>query len=336
MLLSLLAATVALAGQTSPINITCQDPSTSLPVAAKIEDAYAQYPESPLIYNGQLLFVDYSFDRIAIASTGSTFWSMKGCGPSAVTLFHDTFLVTCYDDNSIVQLTSDGKNTLARIAKGKDGSGFLGPNDFGLDSVGGVYFTASGVWDVSAPAQGAVYYIPSPTSFDKVITENIYQVASGIHYPNGLAVIHRGRTLLVSATLANTVYSYQIYKICTEQETRFTLSRPKIFADLNVVAYQRDLIGGYMGPDGIRLKDGVLYQAQFGGARILKFREDGALIGTINFKSPFRNHTNVWVDGTTLYATATTEIDRANGSTVYPGVVMSINDPKLKTRKELD
>ncbi|ORY46592.1 hypothetical protein BCR33DRAFT_715638 [Rhizoclosmatium globosum] len=196
---------------------------------------------------------------------------MAGCGPSAVTLFHDTFLVTCYDDNSINR-------------KRKDGSGFLGPNDFGLDSVGGVYFTASGVWDVSAPAQGAVYYIPSPTSLDKVITENIYQVASE-------SIIQ----MVWLATLANTVYSYQIYKICTEQET-----------------------------------------PQFGGARILKFREDGTLIGTINFKSPFRNHTNVWVDGTTLYATATTEIDHANGSIIYPGVVMSINDPKLKTRKELD
>ncbi|KAJ3076551.1 hypothetical protein HDU98_002543, partial [Podochytrium sp. JEL0797] len=255
---------------------------------------------------------------------------MSGCGPSAVSNFNDgTFLVTCYDDNSIAQIDAQGQFLTKVSWSNITNVGFQGPNDFALDCFGGVYFTASGVWDIDPPATGAVFYIQKPQ--DILIGEgDVYQVTGGIHYANGAAVIDNGQTLLVGATLDNTIYQYGIG--IDANSGQFGLSPGKVFADLNIVAPQPDLVGGYMGPDGMRLVDGVLYQAQFGGARVLKFKESGELIGSVSFTTPFRNNTNVWVDGDALYTTALTEIDLPTGN-LYPGVVVKIVDPELQTRK---
>ncbi|KAI9333989.1 hypothetical protein BDR26DRAFT_867583 [Obelidium mucronatum] len=281
---------------------------------------------------------DYSLDRVAFQN-GTTFWSMKGCGPSAVINFHDTntFLVTCYDDNSILQVSLEGK-TLARVNTTETiGEGFLGPNDFALDCFGGVYFTASGVWDVSAPAEGAVYYIPKPMVGAVLLSgSDVYKVVGGIHYANGIAVIKQGQVLLVSATLENAIHQFSIAK--NKKNGRMMLlngvKEKKIYSDLNAAAPQLDLVGGYMGPDGMREADGIVYVAQFGGGRVLKFKENGQLFGSINFEGPFRNNTNVWIQGTTLYTTQLTEVDLPTGN-LYPGVVVKVDDTQLKSRENL-
>ena len=46
----------------------------------------------------------------------------------------------------------------------RDGKPFIGPNDFAADGQGGIYFSASGIYDLSAPISGAVLYLSADQS----------------------------------------------------------------------------------------------------------------------------------------------------------------------------
>ncbi|KAJ3294109.1 hypothetical protein HDU79_011468 [Rhizoclosmatium sp. JEL0117] len=314
----------ALVNAKDSIEIHCQDANES--VTAEILYSTALYPDSPIIYKNSLLFAEYSADRLTFLD-GSTFWRRDGCGPSGVTRYHsNSLLVACYDDNSIVQIHENG-TTLARVSHSAvDSAGFLGPTDFALDSVGGVYFAAPGTyesWGPSKPATGSIHYIPKPEN--GVISEYIYRVASGIRYPNGIAVTSNGQSLLVSETFSNVVSSYDIFSNALIQ--RNFLSAPTLFVNLSQV------VDGFMGPAGMKLLDGVLYQAEFEGARVLKFREDGGFVGSVEFNTPtFKNISNVWVEWDSIYVAAASEDSSGEEK---PGLILRIDDPLLKTRAHL-
>ena len=53
---------------------------------------------------------------------------------------------------------SDGKE-VGTISKDSSGKPFVGPNDFTTDGHGGIYFSASGVYDIKAPISGAVLHL---------------------------------------------------------------------------------------------------------------------------------------------------------------------------------
>ena len=86
------------------------------------------------------------------------FWGRPGCGASGLIDFGRHLLVAYYDSNSLVELDEEGHEVrvLARDAGGKP---FVGPNDFAADGAGGVYFSASGVFDLAAPITGAVLHL---------------------------------------------------------------------------------------------------------------------------------------------------------------------------------
>jgi hypothetical protein len=46
----------------------------------------------------------------------------------------------------------------------RDGKPFVGPNDFAADGLGGIYFSASGVYDLKAPISEAVLYLSAGQS----------------------------------------------------------------------------------------------------------------------------------------------------------------------------
>jgi gluconolactonase len=72
------------------------------------------------------------------------FWKQDGCDQSAVLpTGKGEFVVTCYDNNTIGRISTDGK-TLPPYDKDSDGHAFIGPNDFAPDKDGGIYFTGSG------------------------------------------------------------------------------------------------------------------------------------------------------------------------------------------------
>src|SRR5437763_15430447 len=95
-------------------------------------------------------------------------------------------------------------DTLARgILRSLEPLGARGHNDFASDGHGGVYFSASGVYDIKAPITGAVLHMAAD---GKTITE----VADTIHYSNGLTLDKGQRHLLVAEMLAGRVLSFPI------------------------------------------------------------------------------------------------------------------------------
>jgi sugar lactone lactonase YvrE len=109
--------------------------------------------------------------------------------------------VTCYDADNLVRITPGGE-TLETLAQDAEGWPFLGPNDAVADARGGVYFSASGKWDATAPIEGKVLYL-SPDGA-------IAAVADDIHYANGLALSPDGSTLYVSEMAAQRVLKFEV------------------------------------------------------------------------------------------------------------------------------
>lgn len=296
-------------------------------IQASIACSNVRYPESPVWVDGGLFLVEYARDRVTRVKDGKaqTFWTKKGCGPAAVTRYRqDEFLIACYNDDSVVHLSSQGLilKSFREAGAGSPGSkAFKGPNDFAADLSGGIYFTASGVFELAAPIEGEVYYLGSDQS--------LRRVAGGIHYSNGIAVVPDGRSLLVAEHLKNRILKYQILKPGVLGE------KPEVFIDLNgrAVPPQKDLAKGLQGPDGMRIgPDGVLYIAQYGGARVLKVSPGGEFIGSIQFESDYSNTDNVWVDEKGgLFVSAFMDSKDLG----FPGAIFKILDPLLTTRKSL-
>jgi gluconolactonase len=242
------------------------------------------YPEGPLFTADFLYFVEYGKDRV-VRSSGSgiqEFWKEKGCGPASVIQRPSgNFLVACYDQNRIVEVSMDG-NTLRDFRFDLSGNELKAPNDFCLDSKGGVYFTSSGVFEAFAPVEGKVFHMSEQSE--------IRQVAQGIHYSNGVAVSNDQKTLYVSEHLKNRIIQFSI-------EENGVLKEPTVFSDLSQFPSANGILQEpRLGPDGIEMgREGSLYVAQYGGGRILKLNGDGQLLTEYRF-DPYFYITNLAIN----------------------------------------
>jgi gluconolactonase len=254
-----------------------------------VVDPKAIYPEGPLWQNGKLRYVEYggrgikSWDGHAV----SIFWTGEHCGPSGL-IAHGQghLLVACYDANTLVEVDAEG-HTFRTIKMDSAGKPFIGPNDFAADAKGGLYFSASGVYDVSAPITGTVLYMTAAGW--------ITEVANTIHYSNGLTVSQDGRTLLVSEDLAGRILAFPI-------KGDGTLGPRTVWARLRDLAPPTPHEDAYNGPDGLKLgPDGNYYIAQNGSGRVLVVSPDRKLVRIIRVPTP--NVTNMNFDGNTVYIT---------------------------------
>lgn len=108
-----------------------------------------------------------------------------------------------------------------------EGRAFTGPNDFAPDDRGGLYFSASGAYDVKAPITGAVLYLRADGT-------SIEQAATLIHYPNGLTLSKDRRNLLVAEMLASRILSFPSSPKAGWDRARYgpacRISRPRLRA----------------------------------------------------------------------------------------------------------
>jgi gluconolactonase len=257
-------------------------------------DPDAHYPEGPVWRDGQLYFVEYSAGNIKRwdGQRATIIWHRDGCGPSGLIDFHGHWLIACYDDNSIVEI--DAAARPVRVSRSdRRGRPFTGPNDFAADGRGGVYFSASGVYDIRAPITGAVLHIAAD---GKTITE----VANTIHYPNGLTLARDGRQLLVAEMLAGRILSFPV-------AGDGTLGPRSVWARLQDLTPQTPSQGPYTGPDGLKLgPDGNYYIAQNGSGQVLVVGEDRKLVRSIVVPTPFVTNLAFAAAGTgTVYVTGT-------------------------------
>ena len=238
-------------------------------------DPDAHYPEGPLWRDGKLFYVEYSAGNIKIwdGSSVRVFWHKEGCGANSLIPFNGHLLVACYDSNSLVEIDSNGKE-IRETRVDSSGKSFFGPNDFSSDGHGGVYFSASGLYDLKAPISGAVLHIAVD---GKTITE----VANTIHYSNGLTLAKDQQHLLVAEMLAGRILSFPIL-------ADGTLGPRTVWARLADLAPPTPNEDAYNGPDGLKLgPDGNYYIAQNGSGRVLVVSEDKKLVREIDVPTPY-------------------------------------------------
>lgn len=238
-------------------------------------DPEAHYPEGPLWREGKLFYVEYAQSNIKTwdGHRATVYWHKDHCGANALIPFGDHLLVACYDDNTLVELDDKGK--LVRLVRAdSSGKPFIGPNDFAADGHGGIYFSASGVYDIKAPITGTVLHM---TADGRTLAE----VANTIHYSNGLTVSRDRQHLLVAEMLAGRVLSFPI-------GPDGTLGPRTVWARLQDLAPPTPNEDAYNGPDGLKLgPDGNYYIAQNGSGRVLVVSEDRRLVRTIEVPTPY-------------------------------------------------
>jgi gluconolactonase len=270
-------------------------------------DPHALYPEGPLWDQGRLLFVEYAGPGIKSwdGKDAKIWWHRDHCGANALIHFRgDHILVACYDGNTLVELDAAGKEVRTFD---KDGTGkpFVGPNDFSSDGHGGVFFSASGVFDIKAPITGAVLHLSADG-------RDLREVADTIHYSNGLTLSKDGKHLLVAEMLADRILSFPI-------GANDSLGVRTVWARLQDLAPPTPNEDAYNGPDGIKLgPDGNYYIAHNGSSRVLVVSEAKKLVRSIEVPTRYVTNVGFGAAGTnTVFITGAFDPWKAP----YPGAV---------------
>ena len=270
-------------------------------------DATAVYPEGPLWQDGKLLFVEYAGPGIKIwdGQRISVYWRGEHCGASGLIAYQrDHLLVACYDANTIVELDKTGKQ-LRSIDKDSAGKPFIGPNDFTADGSGGIYVSASGVYDVKAAISGTILHLSA-------VSGALVEVANLIHYSNGLTLSKDGKSLLVAEMLAGRILAFEV-------RADGSLGARSVWARLEDLAPRTAHEDAYNGPDGLKLgPDGNYYIAHNGSGRVLVVNADRKLVRIIKVPTPYVTNINFGAEGAgTLYITGVFDPNKAP----FPGAV---------------
>ena len=263
-------------------------------------DAMPAYPEGPLWMDGKLLYVEYAGPGIKMWDGGRAgiYWRGEHCGASGLIAFRrNHLLVACYDANTLVELDETG-TAIRTIDKDIAGKPFIGPNDFTADGGGGVYVSASGVYDVKAPISGTILHL----SVDGTLVE----VANLIHYPNGLTLSRDRSNLLVAEMLAGRILSFKV-------NAGGTLGERSVWARMQDLAPPTAHEDAYNGPDGVKLgPDGNYYIAHNGSGRVLVVNADKKLLRIIKVPTPYVTNVNFGANGAaTLYITGVFDPNKA-------------------------
>lgn len=267
------------------------------------------YPEGPLWLDGKAFYVEYSGHTVMAwdGQANTQIWKQDGCGPAALARVPDGLLVTCYDTSTLVTISLDGK-TLDTVDGAKAGVSLKGVNDLAEDGKGGIYMSASGVYDTAAPIEGTIVYRAPDGSFR--------ELAKDIHYSNGMAVTDGGKTLLVSEMLAARVLKFDI-------AADGSLGNRRVFVRLKDVVPDPEGADAYYGPDGLKAdKAGNVYIAQNGGGSILVVSPEGKLLRQLAVPGKYVTNVGFGADESTLIVTAATDPWNAP----YPGEVYLVEN----------
>jgi gluconolactonase len=242
-----------------------------LAAAEDLTLAKANYPEGPLWYRLRLYYGEMMRDRVMMSPdlrTTVTFWEMPRCGPVSIAPYRDDeLLVLCHLLHKVVRVSLSGV-TLGIIDHDHAGRTFVYPNDSSADGKGGVYFTSSGEFSLSAPATGAILHLDRKGK--------LRRVAEGIRYSNGIAVDLPHHRLLVSEHLNRQVLAFPLL-------ADGDLGKPSIFFELNKLVLPHVDLDPLAGPDGLELDDtGRLLIAEYGAGRIHLVGPTGVWLGTLH------------------------------------------------------
>ncbi len=266
------------------------------------------YPEGPLFRDGILYYAEMGNDRVMRfdGAANTVLWQRDGCGPTQVAdQGNGTLVVLCHLGAFVVRLKPDG-TLLATIDRDENGKPFMTPNAAIGDGKGGVYFSSSGLFSPTAPAQGAVMHLGADGRLRRLV--------EGIHYSNGVALTPDGRSLYVSEHLARRVLLFDV-------AADGTLSNKRTFVRLD------DLVGAdptrswEVGPDGLAVDhDGNLYVAEYGAGHLLIVNAAGKLLHIIPVPENYITAVAFNADQSRLFITAPASLFSPTSGAVYETV----------------
>lgn len=235
----------------------------------------SQYPEGPVADGGDVYYAEMGSDHVMRwdGKQNTIVWSRPGCGPTSVARgTHDTLVVLCDIEQVLVRIDREGE-TLQVIDKDSYGKPFLTPNASINDAKGGIYWSASGLFSPTAPAQGGVLYL-APDG-------RLTRLADGIHYSNGVALSPDGKLLYVSEHLSRRILLYDV-------AADGSLSGTRVFLRLDDVVGSDPKRGWEVGPDGLAMDHaGNLYIAEYGGGRLIIVGPDARLKAIVGFPEKY-------------------------------------------------
>jgi gluconolactonase len=236
--------------------------------AQSVLDPNASYPEGPLFVGDTLYVGEMGADRVSVYENGAkkTFFSERGCGPTALTPYRGGFAILCHLGGEIVTVDMKGQVT-ARYGKGL----LRDPNDGYADGQGGLYFSDPGDFSKDTFATGLVYRLTAAGA--------LQVVADGLWYPNG--VYTEGNHVFVSETFRRKVWRYTI-------GPNGALTNKQLYFDVSKSAPKPKRVYREAGPDGLeRAPNGEMIVAIYGEGRLLRITKAGTLAGVIEVPFPY-------------------------------------------------
>ncbi|HVJ51293.1 MAG TPA: SMP-30/gluconolactonase/LRE family protein [Aliidongia sp.] len=261
--------------------------------------------EGTIFVGDTLYFVDYSTSKVLRLVDGKveTVWHQDGCGANGLVQVPAGLLVACFDGGTVEQISLAG-NSVRTISHDGAGNPLVAPNDLATDAKGGVYFSASGT---EGRVPGKVFY-PSAGG-------SVREVASEMHFSNGLVVSLDGKRLYVAESRARRLLTFAI-------TADGTLSDRQEFVKLGDVLAEgaRRLYS----PDGVRMdRHGNIFIGLYEGGGLAVLSPDGKLVAQVDL--PAAHHANLAIapDGKSIYVTA---VDDGPGGS-YRGEICRVPNP---------
>jgi gluconolactonase len=220
----------------------------------------SDYTEGVVVdHDGNLYFshekIVTKVSKDGVAST----WAQTGSPNGHKILSDGTHLICDASRHALLHLDAAGVE-LAPAATVSDGMPLRGPNDLTLDTAyGGVYFTDPAKSD-ETHANGSIHYLDRHGV--------CHTVASGLAFPNGIALRPGGKELLVAESKRNRILAFPILR-------PGTLGKRQVLIDLPVKGPGQ--IDNQ--PDGIALDaEGNLFVAHFGMRQVQVISPTGKLL----------------------------------------------------------
>jgi sugar lactone lactonase YvrE len=245
-------------------------------------DEEAFYPEGPTVVSGALYWAEMPAHRIRRYENGNTItmWGKPGCGPTSIKPDgRGGFWILCHLAHRVVRV--NGRFEELREFE-DDGAGhkLVYPNDATTDERGQLYFTSSGRFDLSAPAEGAVFFID--------LNDRVTRLVSGLRYANGINLDRQHGRLFIGEHLARRVHVAPVLQ-------PGKIGPLKVFFDLNSSPTLRHHEYPLAGPDGMLVRpDGRLLVAEYGAGRVLVLSPTGSLLKTIRVPMQFVTNFADW------------------------------------------
>ena len=247
-------------------------------------DQAAFYPEGPTVFQGALYWAEMPMHRIRRLKDGKaqTVWERPGCGPTSIKPDgRGGFWILCHLAHQVLRV--DGDFGAIRKLFEDDGAGhnLAYPNDASTDSRGQLYLSSAGVFDLRAPAEGAVFFIDT--------SDRVRRIAAGLRYANGVRLDEKRGKLYVSEHLNRRVLVADVAGPGEIGPLRqfFALDVPPLARPKYPLA----------GPDGLLVDpagSGALYIAEYGAGRVLVVSPEGHLRRVIPVPMQFVTNFVYW------------------------------------------